>query len=244
VCPSRGRVRSPELFAHGAGPASALGTFIGWQARPWWRTVAAMTSDAPNGLLIRAEARADWGDIAAVQAMAFGDGDRVPTLVDALRAAKAPLPALSFVACLDDRVVGHVMLSASRVDALPRLVDVYTLSPLGVQPEYQGRGIGTRLIEHALKAADQQRVPLVFLEGSPHFYGRRGFRAAQELGFRAPTLRYPPGAFQVAALSAHQDWMAGTFVYSETFWALDLVGLRDPELTRVSAEIAGGGKSD
>lgn len=152
-------------------------------------------------------------------------------MVDALRAAKAALAPLSFVATLGDRVVGHVMLSASWLDALPRLVDVYTLSPLGVLPDHQGHGIGTKLIEHALAAADQHGVPLVFLEGSPRFYGKRGFRAADQLGFRAPSLRYPPGAFQVARLSAYQDWMTGTFVYSETFWALDCVGLRGPSLT-------------
>ena len=65
------------------------------------------------------------------------------------------------------------------------------------------------------------------------YYGQRGFRAAEELGFRPPTLRYPPGAFQVARLSAYRDWMTGTFVYSETFWALDCVGLRGPRLSRV-----------
>ena len=189
-----------------------------------------MTPDVPAGLLIRTEAPGDRGEVRKVHALAFGDGEPVPSLVDALRAATAALPALSFVAVLDGRVVGHVMLSACRLDALPRLVDVYSLSPLGVLPEHQRRGIGTRLIEHALAAADQRGVPLVFLEGSPDFYGKRGFRAAEELGFRPPTLRYPPGAFQVARLSAYRDWMTGTFVYAETFWAFDCVGLRGPRL--------------
>lgn len=161
-----------------------------------------------------------------LHALAFGDSERVPGLVDALRAAEAALPALSFVATLEGRVVGHVLLSACRLDAPERLVDVYALSPLGVLPEYQGHGIGARLIEHALAAADQQGVPLVFLEGSPRYYRERGFDAAEELGFRPPTLRYPPGAFQVARLSTYQGWMTGTFVYAEPFWALDCVGLR------------------
>ena len=194
-----------------------------------------MTSDAPVGLLIRAEAADEQAQVRRLHALAFGDGEQVPSLVDALRAANAALPALSLVAVLGDRVVGHVLLSACRLDALPRLVDVYTLSPLGVLPEHQGRGIGTALIEHALAAADEQSVPLVFLEGSPRYYGPRGFRAAERLGFRAPTLRYPPGAFQVAPLSAYREWMTGTFVYSETFWALDCVGLREPQLSAASA---------
>jgi putative acetyltransferase len=43
-------------------------------------------------------------------------------------------------------------------------------------------------------------------------------------------LRYPPGAFQVAKLSSYEEWMTGTFVYSDTFWDLDCVGLRGERL--------------
>ena len=179
---------------------------------------------------MRPESTEDLEDVRGVHAQAFGDGDRVPTLVDALRAAKAPLAPLSLVATIGDKVVAHVMLSACRLDALPRLVDVFSLSPLGVLPEFQGQGIGTRLVASALAEADGQGVPLVFLEGSPYYYGPRGFSDATESGFRPPTLRYPPGTFQVARLSSHEEWMTGTFVYSDTFWAQDCVGLRGERL--------------
>jgi putative acetyltransferase len=180
--------------------------------------------------VVRHESADDHRDVREVHAYAFGDGERVPTLVDALRAANAALTPISLVATVGERIVGHVMLSACRLDALPRLVDVFSLSPLGVLPEFQRQGIGTRLVEQALAEADSQGVPLVFLEGSPRYYGKRGFSDATALGFRPPTLRYPPGAFQVAKLSSFAEWMTGTFVYSDTFWALDCVGLRDERL--------------
>ncbi|MFE4535374.1 nuclear transport factor 2 family protein [Streptomyces scopuliridis] len=51
------------------------------------------------------------------------------------------------------QVMGHVLLSATRLDAPRRIVDVLSLSPLGEVPEIQCRGIGTRLIAYALAAA-------------------------------------------------------------------------------------------
>ncbi|MEV4970268.1 GNAT family N-acetyltransferase [Streptomyces scopuliridis] len=179
--------------------------------------------------MIRQETSDDHRDVREVHTRAFGDSGRVPGLVEALRVAKASLAPMSFVATFDDQVVGHVLLSATRLDAPRRIVDVLSLSPLGVVPEFQCQGIGTRLIAYALAAADSQGVPLVFLEGSPRYYGRRGFEGADAAGFRSPSLRIPEAAFQVARLSAYEPWMTGTFVYSEAFWALDCVGLRDPD---------------
>jgi len=192
------------------------------------RSVTRVNSD-DAGATIRLETIDDHQGVRAVHSLAFGDGDKVPDLVEALRIAAAPLAPMSFVAAADSRIVGHVLLSTGRLDARRRIVDVYVLSPVGVRPEYQRQGIGTRLIEHALVAADSRRVPLVFLEGSPHYYAKRGFEAASALGFRSPSLRIPDAAFQVARLRAYEPWMTGTLVYPDVFWALDCVGLRDPD---------------
>ncbi len=182
-----------------------------------------MTSD----VLIRQATPEDHARVRHLHALAFGDGDRVPDLVDALRAAPKPLPPYELVATMDGLVVGHVMLTHSWLDAPRRLVDVYVLSPLGVDPEHHGHGIGTRLVAAALDAGRASGVPLVFLEGSPRYYGPRGFEPATGSGFRAPSLRIPEPGFQVARMPSYEPWMTGTLVYSETFWALDCVGLRD-----------------
>jgi putative acetyltransferase len=179
---------------------------------------------------IRLETADDHEQVRELHARAFPDEPVIPELVDTLRAAKARLAPTAFVATTaEGRVVGHVLLSAVRLDAPRRIVDVFVLSPLGVLPERQGHGIGTRLIGRALTEADRLGVPLVFLEGSPDYYGKRGFQTASAVGFRRPSLRIPDLAFQVAPLSTYQPWMTGTVVYSEPFWALDCVGLRDPD---------------
>lgn len=183
-----------------------------------------------DDVAVRDERLADHEAIREVHRRAFGDDGRVAELADALRAADHGSPGRrtrSFVATAGGEVAGHVMLSVSRLDAPRRLVDVYVLSPLGVLPRFQRNGIGTRLIHHAVEAADADGMPLVFLEGAPEYYGARGFERADALGFRAPSLRISPPAFQVARLSGYQPWMTGTLVYSDTFWALDCVGLRE-----------------
>jgi putative acetyltransferase len=183
----------------------------------------------PDGLVLREETPGDLAAISELHTLAFADDGLVARLVDALRPLKTPLPTRSFVAELDGRLAGHVMLSGARLDAPARIVDVLVLSPLGVSPTFQGQGVGERLIRQALEAADRQGAPMVFLEGSPRYYSSRGFEPAAPLGFRAPSLRIPELAFQVARLSTYKPWMIGTLVYAEVFWALDCVGLREPK---------------
>lgn len=188
------------------------------------------TSPRPSSpeVVIRREREEDRAAVHAVHTAAFAGEPQVAELADVLRGADAALDPVSLVAVADGEVVGHVLLSASRLDAPRRIVDVLVLSPLGVLPAFQRNGIGTRLVSRALAEADESGAPLLFLEGSPDYYGGRGFQRADALGFRAPSLRIPAPAFQVAPLSAHEDWMTGTLVYAEAFWALDCVGLRDP----------------
>lgn len=179
---------------------------------------------------IRREEPGDEATVRGVVLAAFGPGKEVVAdLVDALRTSSAGVAGMSYLAEVDGVPVGHVMLTRSRLDAPRRLLDVLVLSPLGVVPSHQRRGIGSALVRHALAEAEAAGAPLVFLEGSPTYYSRLGFVAAGELGFRAPSLRIPPPAFQVLPLPAYEPWMTGTLVYAEIFRVFDCVGLRDPD---------------
>ena len=108
-----------------------------------------------------------------------------------------------------------------------RLVTVPVLSPVGVDPTRQSAGIGSALIRRGIEMIAERGAPVLFLEGDPAYYGRFGFRAGGDLGFRKPSLRIPDAAFQAILLPAYQPWMTGTLVYAQAFWDTDSVGLRD-----------------
>lgn len=175
---------------------------------------------------LRPEEPADVGGIHTAVVRAFGSSV-IGELVDRLRASPDWIPGLSFVAEREGRIIGHVLFTRSLLDAPQRLVDVLVLSPVSVDPDEQGKGVGSALIQHGLETVSLLPEPLVFLEGSPTYYARFGFEAAGPLGFRRPSLRIPELAFQALRLPTYEPWMTGTLVYSRVFWDLDCVGLRD-----------------
>ena len=179
---------------------------------------------------VRVEQEHDTPAVRGVHLAAFGDrGEVVADLVDDLRAAVAKGEGLSLVAEEGDEVVGHLMFTPSLLDAPRRLVSVQVLSPVGVLPAWQRRGIGSAMIRRGLELLVDRAVPVVFLEGPPRYYSRFDFEPGAELGFRKPSLRIPDAAFQARLLPSYEPWMTGTLVYAEAFWRHDCVGLRDAD---------------
>lgn len=84
---------------------------------------------------------------------------------------------LGFVAIEDGEVVGYAAFSRMIVVADEVRVPALALGPIAVVPERQGRGIGRRLIECGLAAANGRGIAIVFVLGEPGLFGRFGFRA-------------------------------------------------------------------
>jgi putative acetyltransferase len=69
-----------------------------------------------------------------------------------------------------------------------------------VLPEYQGRRIGTRLIEAGLDNLRQRGCPFVVVLGQPEYYARFGFVPASRHGIGCPWEGVPDSAFMVLIL--------------------------------------------
>lgn len=137
----------------------------------------------------------------------------VAAMVEGIRASDRFVDELSLVEEDDHgRVVGHVIVSY--VD-LAR-TRVLQLGPVGVLPELQNLGIGSRLIEAALARAEEMREPLVLVLGHPTYYPRFGFETAEEHGIRPPRPA-KPGAFMVRRLTAYTPALRGTVAYPPAF---------------------------
>lgn len=193
---------------------------------------------AVNAPLIRSITDADRAAATALVTAAFGEeGEKVAGVwseVVARGLARAELVATD---ADGGTLLGHVGLSHAWLDARRALVDVLVLSPLSVAPDHQGAGIGTALLAAAVAQAERLGAPLLVLEGSPAYYGARGFSPASTYGIEAPSPRTPAPAFQVVALRGREEWMSGRVVYRDVWWEYDAAGLRDPLLTQVEASL-------
>ena len=124
-------------------------------------------------------------DVAAREALldvTFGDA-RFAKSAERLREDRLPAEGLAFVASEDARVVGTVRLwSITAGPNCPALL----LGPLAVTPNRRNRGIGTRLVRHALLDAQQRGHRAVLLVGDAPYYGRFGFTADNTAGLWLP----------------------------------------------------------
>jgi putative acetyltransferase len=179
-------------------------------------------------VIVRPETPQDHDAVRWVVSAAFGD-EPVADLLDGLRTSSA-WRGLSFVAEVDGRLAGHVSYTRGWLDAADRLLDVLVLSPLSVDPRVQRRGVGSMLVRRTLALLRERPEPLVFLEGSPAYYGRLGFRPGSSVGLTPPSSRIPPAAFQFVPLASYEPWMRGALVYPDAFWEHDSVGLREQPL--------------
>jgi putative acetyltransferase len=162
----------------------------------------------------------------ALSIAAFEDDAQIGEVLDLLHESWAWEDGLSFVAESAGELVGQVLYSHAMLDAPKRTVDVLVLGPIGVRPDLQRQGVGSKLVTASLAALQDRDEPLVFLEGHPSYYPRFGFQLGVDLGFTAPSVRIPREAFMVYPLPTHEPWMTGALVYPDAFWRADAVGLR------------------
>jgi len=107
-------------------------------------------------------------------------------LVKRLRKTDAFIPGLSLVALLDEQIIGHILLTRIRIENNEDSYESLALAPVSVLPEFQGKGVGGRLIQDAHRIAKSFGFKSVILLGHAAYYPRFGYQRASKFGIQLP----------------------------------------------------------
>ncbi len=145
------------------------------------------------------------------------DGDE-QDLVNRLRNSKSYISELSLVALDGETIVGHIMFTKLLIENEDNKFESLALAPLAVLPDYQKKGIGSKLINEGLDIAKELGYKSVIVLGSENYYPKFGFEEALNFGIRPP-FEVPSPNFMAIELeeNALKD-VSGKVVYAKEFF--------------------------
>ncbi|MGM9537177.1 MAG: GNAT family N-acetyltransferase [Candidatus Onthomonas sp.] len=177
-------------------------------------------------LTIQTERPCDWAEAERVTREAFWNcycpGCCEHYLLHTMRTCPAFVPELSLVALDGQRLVGHVAQTKGQIlgDDGTRH-EVLTLGPISVLPEYQRQGVGSCLLAASRKRARALGYQAILLLGDPAYYGRQGFRPAEELGIRTADGCYADALQACELTEGALDGAAGRYL-EDAVYEVDL----------------------
>lgn len=118
----------------------------------------------------------------------------IGNLVRELTAITGSRDLYGFVAENQQQIVGGIFFSRLTFEQDIGL-DVFILSPVAVDTDYQGKGIGQALIMHGLNEMKNEGVSIVITYGDPAFYSKVGFQQLSQEVIKSPLELSQPGGW-------------------------------------------------
>ena len=134
---------------------------------------------------IRPEQPDDTDEIYELNQLVF-EQDNEARLVDHVRHGPHFIPELSLVAYSNDKLIGYILFSHITIANGEFRHQSLGLTSMVVNPEYQKRGIGAKLITHGLQRASDLGFTDVFVFGHEFYFPKFGFIPAAKWNIRPP----------------------------------------------------------
>ncbi len=140
--------------------------------------------------MLRRENKSDHPAVSSVIEKAFKNVEFADNteqfLVERLRKSDAFIPELSMIAEIDGKIVGHILLTKLKIKNDTKEFDSLALAPVSVLPEFQGKGIGGKLIVESHKKAKKLDYKSIVLLGHEKYYPRFGYEQTDKYGIELP----------------------------------------------------------
>jgi len=141
-------------------------------------------------ITIRQEKSADYTQVFNLVEQAFASleiSDKTEQfLVERLRKSTAFVPELSIVAEIENKIVGHILLTKIKIVNKDSEFESLSLAPVAVLPEFQNKGIGGKLILYAHEVARNLGYKSIILVGHENYYPRFGYKPTSKYGIKLP----------------------------------------------------------
>lgn len=130
------------------------------------------------------------------------EGELVGNLAFEIITSTANHEFFCFVVAENEKIIGSIIFSKLSFERSK--IKAFLLSPVAISTNYQGKGLGQKLISFGLNELKENGVELVITYGDPNFYSRVGFYAITENIVKAPL-----------KLSMPQGWLGQSLVSDE-----------------------------
>ncbi|MBS5307597.1 MULTISPECIES: GNAT family N-acetyltransferase [Clostridium] len=147
----------------------------------------------------------------------FTDNDE-HNLVKRLRRSDEFIKELSLLAEIDNKIVGHILLTKALIKGENKDIETLVLAPLAVLPDYQSNGIGKNLMNEAIEKSKKLGYKSIVVLGHENYYPKFGFKKASNYGIKAP-FDVPDEAYMVLELTSNAlNEVNGVVEYSKAFF--------------------------
>ncbi|KMY48749.1 GNAT family N-acetyltransferase [Peribacillus loiseleuriae] len=173
-------------------------------------------------ITIKQETSSDYRTVETLIKSAFETAEYTDhdehNLVARLRKSDALIPELSLLAMIENDIVGHILFTKVTIHNGKEKRLSLALAPVAVLPNYQGKGIGSKLILEGINRAKSLGFGSVIVLGHKDYYPRFGFVPASKYGIMAP-FEVPNEAFMALELkSGALHSVTGTVEYAKEFF--------------------------
>jgi predicted N-acetyltransferase YhbS len=146
----------------------------------------------------------------------YGAGCDEHYLLQMMRGSDGFIPELDLVAVHDGEIVGNVVCNRAIIETdASGTVTVLALGPIAVHPKYQGKRIGSRLIEEVKNIAPSLGFEAILLYGDPNYYSRLGFLPAESLDIRTADNMYAEPLQVVELRKGTLNGRSGRYIESD-----------------------------
>ena len=147
-------------------------------------------------VIIRNEREADYKTVEEITRKSFWNlyvpGCMEHYLVHVMRSHEDFLPELDFVIEVDDRIIGNIMYTKTKlIDESGEEKSILTFGPVCILPEYQRKGYGKKLMEHSFEHAVALGYDTIVIFGNPNNYVSRGFKSCKKFDVSLENGTYP-----------------------------------------------------